>query len=99
MPFSQLPISTLRFSFLFIFEHVFFTNQSIRPKPNKVLETVFPEYESEGTISQVTLLAVELGSKSGQILFWGRWGREGEWKYESISPKSVSDRQHDEWGL
>ena len=35
-------------------------------------ETVFPEYESEGTISQVTLLAVELGSKSGQILFGGQ---------------------------
>ena len=62
-------------------------------------ETVFPEYESEGTISQVTLLAVELGSKSGQILFGANRGADGEWKYESISPKSVSDRQHDEWGL
>ena len=54
--------------------------RSIRPKPNKVPEIVFPEYESEGTISQVTLLAVELGSKSGQILFGGksrrRWGVE-----------------------
>ena len=65
-----------------------------------MLETVFPEYESEGTISQVTLLGVELGSKSGQILFGGQTEAQmGEWKYESISPKSVSDRQHDEWGL
>ena len=31
--------------------------------------------------------------------FLGQFEADGEWKYESISLKSVSDREDDEWGL